>query len=104
VKFDEYLNFVLRIVLIFGLAFELPVFLVALNLGGILRGKSILKVWRLAVFGIVLFAGIFVPTGDPITMMVLAIPMILFYFGAGFFGVFNDRKRDKKALLAESVD
>ena len=101
VRFDEYLNFVLRIVLLFGLAFELPVFLVALNFGGVLKGKSILKPWRLAVFGIILFSGLTVPTGDPLTMLVLAVPMIIFYFMAGFIGVFNDKKRAKNELFCE---
>lgn len=55
VKFDDYLDFVLRIILLFGLAFELPVFLISLNLIGFLRGETILKPWRVWVFSIVLF-------------------------------------------------
>jgi len=98
VRFDEYLNFVLRIILVFGLAFELPVFLVALNFGGILSGKSILKPWRVAVFGIILFSGLVVPTGDPLTMLLLAVPMILFYFLAGSIALINDKKRSRKEM------
>jgi sec-independent protein translocase protein TatC len=55
IKFDDYLDFVVRIMLIFGLAFELPVFLVALNIAGAVTGKAILKPWRASVFGIFLF-------------------------------------------------
>jgi sec-independent protein translocase protein TatC len=47
VKFDDYLDFVMRVVLLFGLAFELPIFLVGLNLVGFLSGKSILRSWRI---------------------------------------------------------
>ena len=59
VKFDDYLDFVMRIILIFGLAFELPVFLVTFNLIGFLRGQTILKPWRIWIFSIVLFTAAF---------------------------------------------
>jgi sec-independent protein translocase protein TatC len=62
VKFDDYLDFVLRLILLFGLAFELPVFLVSLNLIGLLRGKTILKPWRAWIFAITLFTAAFTPT------------------------------------------
>jgi sec-independent protein translocase protein TatC len=96
VRFDEYLDFVLRLILIFGIAFVLPLFLVALNLIGVLSGKSILRPWRTAVFLCFVFTAAFTPTPDPITMTLLAIPMCLIYFISGLFAVFTDRKRSKK--------
>jgi sec-independent protein translocase protein TatC len=98
VKFDDYLDFVLRIILLFGLAFELPVFLISLNLIGFLRGQTILKPWRIWVFSIVLFVAAFTPTADPLTMAFLAVPLIALYFASGVFALFNDRRRDKKNL------
>ena len=97
VRFDDYLSFVLRIILIFGLAFELPVFLVSLNLIGVLSGKAILKPWRFAIFGITIFVAAFSPTADPLSMAALAVPLILFYFGAGGIALLVDKKRDKKS-------
>jgi sec-independent protein translocase protein TatC len=97
VRFDDYLSFVLRIILIFGLAFELPVFLVSLNLIGLLSGKAILKPWRFAIFGITLFVAAFSPTADPLSMAALALPLILFYFGAGGIALLVDKKREKKS-------
>jgi sec-independent protein translocase protein TatC len=96
VKFDDYLDFVLRVILLFGIAFELPVFLISLNLAGVITGKGILKPWRFAVFGIALFVAAFTPTGDPISMALLALPLILFYFGSGAIGLIIDRRRAKK--------
>lgn len=96
VKFDDYLDFVLRIILLFGLAFELPVFLISLNLIGFLRGTSILKPWRIWVFSIVLFTAAFTPTADPLTMSFLAAPLIFLYFASGLFALLNDKRRDKK--------
>ena len=96
VRFDDYLNFVLRLILVFGLAFELPVFLLALNFANVLSGKAILKPWRVAIFGITFFTAAFSPTGDPLTMSILALPLIILYFGAGVIALFNDRRRLKK--------
>jgi sec-independent protein translocase protein TatC len=99
VRFDDYLSFVLRIILIFGLAFELPVFLVSLNLIGVLSGKAILKPWRFAIFGITIFVAAFSPTADPLSMAALAVPLILFYFGAGGIALLVDKKREKKSKV-----
>jgi sec-independent protein translocase protein TatC len=96
VKFDDYLDFVLRIILLFGLAFELPVFLISLNLIGFLSGKAILKPWRVWVFSIVFFTAAFTPTADPLTMAFLAVPLILLYIGSGLFAVINDKRRSRK--------
>jgi sec-independent protein translocase protein TatC len=96
VKFDDYLDFVLRVILLFGIAFELPVFLISLNLLGVITGKGILKPWRFAVFGIAFFVAAFTPTGDPISMTLLALPLILFYLGSGVVGLLVDRRRANK--------
>jgi sec-independent protein translocase protein TatC len=96
VRFDDYLDFVLRVILLFGGAFELPVFLLSLNLIGVLSGRAILKPWRLAIFLITLFTAMFTPTGDPLTMSLLALPLLIFYFGAGLIALFLDSRKAKK--------
>ena len=101
VKFDDYLDFVMRIILIFGLAFELPVFLVTFNLIGFLRGQTILKPWRIWIFSIVLFTAAFTPTADPFTMLLLALPLCLLYFMAGGIALLVDKRRDKKSSKAK---
>jgi sec-independent protein translocase protein TatC len=95
VRFDEYLDFVLRLILIFGIAFVLPLFLVALNLLGALSGRAILKPWRLAVFLCFLFTATFTPTPDPVTMTLLAIPLCLLYFLSGLFALLVDKRRGR---------
>ncbi|CAB4706076.1 unannotated protein [freshwater metagenome] len=101
VKFDDYLDFVMRIILLFGLAFELPIFLVTFNLIGFLRGSTILKPWRVWIFSIVLFTAAFTPTADPFTMMLLALPLCLLYFLAGGIALLVDKRRDKRAFQGE---
>jgi sec-independent protein translocase protein TatC len=98
IRFDEYLDFVLRLILLFGIAFVLPLFLLSLNILGLVSGRSLLKPWRLAVFLIFLFTAAFTPTPDPITMTVLAIPLCILYFTAGIIALLIDRKRSKRSI------
>jgi sec-independent protein translocase protein TatC len=104
VKFDDYLDFVTRTIFFFGLGFELPVFLVALNLIGAITGKGILRPWRIWIFTITLFVAGFTPSPDPLSMIALALPLIALYFLAGLISLLNDRRREKKALRADSGD
>ena len=98
VKFDDYLDFVLRAILLFGIAFELPVFLVTFNAIGFLSGKAILRPWRIWIFGITLFVAGFTPSADPLSMLALAIPLILLYLLAGGIALLVDRRRAKKMI------
>ena len=77
---DTYLNFVLKFILAFGLAFLLPVFLVGLNAAGVLPARVMLRGWRPAVFLIFLFAAIMTPSPDPWSMLFLAFPMVGLFF------------------------
>ncbi len=96
VRFDDYLDFVLRVILLFGIAFELPVFLVTFNAIGFLSGRAILRPWRIWIFGITLFIAGFTPSADPLSMIMLAIPLVSLYFAAGGIALLNDRRRAKK--------
>ncbi|MFI6764256.1 twin-arginine translocase subunit TatC [Streptomyces sp. NPDC050355] len=90
---DEFFDIVTRMVLVFGLAFELPLVLVLLNFGGVLTGHRIMSWWRFMVLGITIFAALATPTGDPLTMGLLAAPIVVLYFGAVGICLFNDRRR-----------
>jgi len=103
VRFDDYLDFVMRAILLFGIAFELPVFLVTFNLIGFLSGKAILKPWRIWVFAITLFVAGFTPSADPLSMAALALPLIGFYLIAGCIALLNDRRRAKKRTRSEEL-
>jgi sec-independent protein translocase protein TatC len=95
VRFDDYLDFVLRLIIVFGIAFELPVFLVSLNLVGVISGRSILRPWRFTIFGITFFVAAFSPTADPLSMAALALPLIALYFGAGGIALLVDKRRGR---------
>jgi sec-independent protein translocase protein TatC len=94
---DDYLTFVLRITLAFGIAFVTPLLLVALNMIGILPARTLAKGWRVAVFLCFLFAAIASPTPDAGSMLALAFPMVGLYMIAVGIAFLNDRRRARRA-------
>lgn len=101
-----YYDFVFKLLIFIGVAFVLPVFLVALNLAGIVSGKEILKGWRIAVLVATVFAGLATPAADVVSMLMLAgILIVLFLAAAGLSMLFDRRKakRDAAALSIEGV-
>jgi sec-independent protein translocase protein TatC len=93
----DYILFNLRILLVFGLAFVMPVILVILNLAGLITAKSIFKSWRLALFLIAVISAVATPTADPLSMFVLMVPLSLLYFASGAVAFVTDRRRLKRA-------
>lgn len=89
----DVLDFTLRMVLVFGLAFELPLVLVMLNLTGVLTGRRMAGWWRGVIMGVFIFGAVITPTTDPVGMIALAGPITVLYFGAVGFSLLNDRRR-----------
>jgi sec-independent protein translocase protein TatC len=90
---DDLLDLVTRMVLVFGLSFELPLLLIMLNLTGILTGRRMLGWWRGMIMAITVFAAVATPSTDPLTMLALAGPIWVLYFGAVVFSLLNDRRK-----------
>ncbi len=101
---DELLDLVTRMVLVFGLSFELPLLLVMLNFTGVLTGKRMLGWWRAMIMGITLFAAIATPSTDPLTMLMLAGPIWVLYFGAVTVSLLNDRRKARREALEPDDD
>ncbi|MFI6465019.1 twin-arginine translocase subunit TatC [Streptomyces sp. NPDC050528] len=93
---DDLLDLVTRMVLVFGLSFELPLLLIMLNLTGALTGKRMLGWWRAMILGITVFAAVATPSTDPLTMLALAGPIWVLYFGAVVFSLLNDRRKRRR--------
>ncbi|MFD3501083.1 twin-arginine translocase subunit TatC [Streptomyces sp. NPDC058676] len=101
---DDLLDLVIRMVLVFGLSFELPLLLVFLNLTGAITGKRMLGWWRGMIMGITVFAAVATPSTDPLTMLALAGPIWVLYFGAVLFSLLNDRRRRRRDELGPDDD
>jgi len=91
----KYFAFVTRLILVFGIGFLLPVFIVALNLVGVLPSRVILGGWRIATLLIMVFAAVATPTGDAYTMLLLGGPLLVLYLIAGVIARFIDRRRER---------
>ncbi len=76
---NKYLSLMVALMTVFGLTFEFPVVLVSLQLVGVVTPRKLASWRRWAIVLIVVFAAIIVPSGDPFSMLALAIPMYLFY-------------------------
>ncbi|MFG2880196.1 twin-arginine translocase subunit TatC [Streptomyces sp. NPDC048337] len=101
---DDYLDLVARMVVVFGLAFELPLLLILLNFTGVLTAKRLASWWRAMVLGITIFSAFATPTGDPLTMLSLAAPIVALYFIALGICLINDRRRKRNNPDADLDD
>ncbi|MFD7492963.1 twin-arginine translocase subunit TatC [Streptomyces sp. NPDC059832] len=90
---DDLLDLITRMVVVFGLSFELPLLLVMLNFGGVVTGKRMLGWWRGMIMGITVFAAVATPSTDPVSMLGLAGPIWVLYFVATAISLLNDRRR-----------
>jgi sec-independent protein translocase protein TatC len=94
VEFNEYLTFFAQILIAFGIGFEIPLFVVMLNLAGVVKGKTLGQYRHWMILGSFIFAAIITP-GDPFTMIFMAIPMILLFGVAELIARWNDKRRAK---------
>jgi len=82
----------------FGITFLFPVLLVFLQLVGVLSPQTLMKQWRYAIVIIAVIAALITPSGDPYSMLAMAIPMTLFYGIAVIIGrVAQKRKQAREA-------
>jgi len=97
-----YVDFILKLLLATGVAFVMPVFLVLLNFAGVIQGRTILKGWRWAVLIIVVFTAMATPAADPISMLLLALPMVVLYFAAVGVALWRDRIAARRQAAFEA--
>ena len=98
ISLNTYMSFVLRMFLVFGIAFVLPVFMFGLNLAGIVSGRQLVRAWRPVILGAFLFAAVATPSGDPWTMTALAVPMLVLYYIAAGLALLVDRRRRMQGI------
>jgi sec-independent protein translocase protein TatC len=95
---DEYITFLLKTMLGFGLSFLAPLVIAMLTLAGAVTAESLRRYRRHAIFGAFVLAAIITPTQDPFTMLVMALPLVLFFEGNIIFARLVERRR--RASLA----
>jgi sec-independent protein translocase protein TatC len=96
IQVDTYLSFVMAMMLAFGIAFEVPLLIIMLNLAGILTHQRFRKWRRVMIFGVFLIAGMANPSPDPMTMIILGGACAALVEVAEFIVWSNDRRRARR--------
>jgi sec-independent protein translocase protein TatC len=97
---SKYIRLVGLMVAAFGVGFQFPILLVFLMLVGVLTPQQLIKHWRYALIIIFVVAAVITPSGDPISLFALAIPMTLLYFISYFIGLFVQRRKRRQEATA----
>jgi sec-independent protein translocase protein TatC len=99
IMINTYLSYAGAMLLIFGIAFELPLVFVLLNLAGVLTHERFRKWRRGIIFLVFAFAAVFTPSPDPLSMLLLAIPCLVLVEGAEVFAWVHDRRKARHGSL-----
>lgn len=97
---NDYLSFVIKMIVGFGLGFEFPLILIFLQLLGVLQYRTLAARRQYALVGVVTLVAILTPSGDPFSLAVLSVPMYLFYEASVAFGWLRERRTRRAAARA----
>ena len=97
---SRYVRLVMLMVAAFGVGLQFPVLLVFLQLAGVLTPQQLWRGWRYAIIGIVVVAAVITPSGDPISLAALAVPMTLLYVVSILVGLLIQRRKRRAAGAA----
>lgn len=99
-QIGKYVNLVLLMALAFGVGFLSPVLIVFMQLVGLVEPRTLVRQWRYAIMSIFIVAAVITPSGDPVSLFALAIPMSVLYVIAVLIGWAVIRRRRPVASSA----
>ncbi len=89
----KYFTLITYMMLAFGIGFEFPILLIFLQMAGILSPDTLRSFRRYAIVGICILVAVITPSGDPISMLMLSVPMLVFYEISILIGRLIERRR-----------
>ena len=96
---NAYLSFLLRLMVVFGIGFLIPLVVLMLNIVGVITAKQMAKYRSLVIFGTFVFGAVATPSTDPFSMLAIAAPMALLFLGAEVIARILDRRKARQAAL-----
>jgi sec-independent protein translocase protein TatC len=90
---SSYFNTIARLCLAFGLVFQLPIVMLLLAITGLVAPRTFLRQWRYAIVIIFVAAAIFTPP-DPVSQVLMALPLVVLYIGSAFVALAMVRRRN----------
>jgi len=96
ININDYLSFVLRLIIALGLMFEMPVAAFFLARIGLITGRLLKRIWRTSVVVIFILAAAITPTVDPVNMTIFALPLLLLYAVSTAVASAAEKKRKGK--------
>ena len=90
---SKYFTLITYMMLAFGIGFEFPILLIFLQMAGIVGVASLRRFRRYAIVGICVLVAVITPSGDPISMLMLSVPMVVFYEVSIIVGRVIERRR-----------
>ena len=94
----KYFTLITYMMLAFGIGFEFPILLIFMQMAGIIDYHQLRGFRRYAIVGICVLVAVITPSGDPISMLMLSVPMIIFYEMAIIIGRILERRRSVAAV------
>lgn len=92
-QISKYVELVALMMFAFGVGFLSPVLIVFLQLVSVVTPRTLLKQWRTAIMAIFLMAAVITPSGDPVSMLALAVPLTILYMVSVLVGWLIVRRR-----------
>lgn len=89
---NDYFSFVLNLLFWVGVCFEMPLLMLVLSRLGVIKPKSLIKQWRIALIASAVLAALITPTPDPVNMGLMMIPLVGLYFIGIIFAVIGQKK------------
>jgi sec-independent protein translocase protein TatC len=94
---NTYLSFLLRVMIVFGIGFLIPLLVLMLNIVGVVKAKQLAKYRVYVIFGTFVFGAVATPSTDPFSMLALAAPMSLLFVAAEVIAHILDRRKARRA-------
>jgi sec-independent protein translocase protein TatC len=107
---NQFLSFLMRIMIVFGVAFLIPLIVLMLNILGVIPARYLSKYRTYVIFGTFVFGAVATPSTDPFSMLALAAPMTLLFLVAEVLAHVLDRRKARRVaggdglVLAASVE